>query len=200
MGTTCYQEIIENEKARLDLFKWKVILVAGLGAAAAGLVGTQPIAPALPLALIPLVCIYVDLLCADLTLRIAVITRYLKLVHQEKGESPTDTEYAAFVGKADQLREIPTRRETTKMLLEALAKREWSAYGLAFIAQGISTFALSVGVIFWGCLFLSKPRAQFVVEVAVLGIVSCAWSYLEYKRRFIAVNRLDSIFQDPPPN
>jgi hypothetical protein len=193
VDTKFYQEIIENEKARLDLFKWKVILVAGLGAAAAGLVGTQPIAPALPLALIPLVCIYVDLLCADLTLRIAVITQYLRLVHHGKEQQPADAQYAAFVVEADELREIPTRRETAKMLLEAPAKRERSAYALAFIAQGLSTVALSLGVIVWGCLFLPKPRAQFVIVAAVLGMISGAWSYLEYQRRFIAVIRLNKL-------
>jgi hypothetical protein len=101
-----YQEIIENEKGRLDLFKWKVVLVAGLGAAASGLLSSKPITPVLPLALIPLVCIYVDLLSLDLTPRICVISRYLNLAHGQQ-KDPSDAQYAAFVVMADQMEQAP---------------------------------------------------------------------------------------------
>jgi len=54
-------DLLEAQKIRVDLFKWKLILVAGLGAAASGLVGSNP-APnrGLLLALIPLsVCMLI---------------------------------------------------------------------------------------------------------------------------------------------
>jgi hypothetical protein len=83
-------EIVECSKARIDLFKWKLILVAGLGGTASGVLGTQKFTrPDYLLALIPLVCLYVDLLCWDQTLRIVVIARYLQLLFEVKREIRT---------------------------------------------------------------------------------------------------------------
>ena len=70
-------EILGAEQCRSNYLKWKLFLVAALGASGFGLGGQyfgdegQP--PHLLLALIPFVCIYVDLLCTHLTLRILVI-------------------------------------------------------------------------------------------------------------------------------
>jgi hypothetical protein len=75
-------EIIEAEKARTDFQKWKLILVASLGAVAIGIgaqaqgIQTQVYLPLL--CVIPGVCSYVDLLCAHTTLRILVIAAYLR--------------------------------------------------------------------------------------------------------------------------
>lgn len=80
-------EIVESQKARIDLLKYKLIAVAGLGSFALGSLGTKGL-PAndgglenpilLILTLIPLVCIYVDLVCQHNTMRILVIAQYLK--------------------------------------------------------------------------------------------------------------------------
>jgi hypothetical protein len=55
------EEIIEAEKARTDLLKWKLIIVSGLGAAGLGFTGQSNV-PGAPfvLLLIPGVCLYVD--------------------------------------------------------------------------------------------------------------------------------------------
>jgi hypothetical protein len=189
-----FQEIIENEKARLELFKWKIILVAGLGAAASGLIGVKPIHPALSAALIPFVCVYVDLLAQDLTLRIAVIARYFVLVYKG-GQQPSESQYVAFVGAADQIGKMPTRREALRTVYNQLRDRKWvsSAYGVGFLAQGLSTFVLSAGVVCWGFLFLPNAHAWFLVAAAGFGIIALCWSYLEYKRRFTAVAMMSSL-------
>jgi len=123
----------------------------GLGAAASGLVETHNAKHAnLFFALIPLVCIYVDLLCRDQTLRIVVIARYLYLKHEQK-KDPTETEYEAFVHKAGDM-PVGTFRESItgaiKRLREALiGKTAASAYALQAFAQDFSTVFLSVAVI-----------------------------------------------------
>lgn len=66
------EEIIEAHKARSDYLKWKLILVAALGTAGLGLHDKLE-EVYLFLALIPLVCIYVDLLCVTLKVRVIVI-------------------------------------------------------------------------------------------------------------------------------
>jgi hypothetical protein len=188
------QEIIENEKARLELFKWKIILVAGLGAAASGLVGAKPIHPVLSAALIPYVCIYVDLLAEDLTLRIAVVARYLVLVHQ-RGQQPSNSQYAAFVETADRMDQMPTLRETASRVYIQLRQWNWpsSAYGVGWLAQYLSTFVLSGGVVVWGFLFLSHAHALVLFAIAGFGIIGLLWSYLEHRRRFDAVSEISSL-------
>jgi hypothetical protein len=70
-------EIIESEKARSDLLKWKLIGVATLGAAGLGLNNPQQgVRTYFLLPLIPLLCFYADQLCRHLTLRILVIAAF----------------------------------------------------------------------------------------------------------------------------
>ena len=69
-------EIVESQKARSELLKWKAISVAALGAAGLGLSGPTVPQADLALCFIPLVCAYIDLQCRHLTLRILVIGTY----------------------------------------------------------------------------------------------------------------------------
>jgi hypothetical protein len=74
-------EIIETEKSRSDLIKWKIILIAAIGAAALGVgVELKPDvrAPVALLALVPFVCLYVDAACFHLDLRILAIAAFLR--------------------------------------------------------------------------------------------------------------------------
>lgn len=72
-------EIIESQKAQTDLVKWKLILVAAIGGAGLGAVPNAPKNSAFLLALIPLVCIYVDAVCFHCEIRIVSIARYFRL-------------------------------------------------------------------------------------------------------------------------
>jgi hypothetical protein len=144
-------EIVEAQKAKLDLFKWKLILVAGLGAAASGLVGNHTAShPNFLFALIPLVCIYVDLLCRDQTLRIVVIARYLHLVHLAHDNALSETAYETFVNKAVKMQVGTPRKsigEATTRLCKALEGTSTaSAYAFQALAQ-----VLIDGVSFSGC-------------------------------------------------
>jgi hypothetical protein len=77
-------EIVESEKARIDLLKYKLIAIAALGSIGLGLGGGQSnngaplIHATYILNIIPLVCLYVDLLCHHNTMRILVIGQFLK--------------------------------------------------------------------------------------------------------------------------
>ena len=73
------QEIIEAQKVRSDLMKWKLVLVAAIGAAAFGF-STDDSGVFDPLALcaIPFVCVYVDTLCRHLSLRIQSIGTFIR--------------------------------------------------------------------------------------------------------------------------
>ena len=75
-------EIIESEKSRIDLLKYKLIAVAALAAIGIGVGGYESnpkiLDPELVLGIIPLACVYIDLLCWHNTLRILVIANFLK--------------------------------------------------------------------------------------------------------------------------
>ena len=70
---TLRNELIETQKVRADLMKWKLLIVAGIGGAALGFSGgdggNPPTSAHLALAIIPLACVYVDLLCRHMSLR-----------------------------------------------------------------------------------------------------------------------------------
>ena len=65
-------EVVKLQKARLDLLKWKLILVAGLGAAALGVASDNSRGLPVLFALISFVCLFVDMVCAYIDHRILV--------------------------------------------------------------------------------------------------------------------------------
>jgi hypothetical protein len=71
-------EIGESQKVRVDILKWKLILVAALGAASFGLAAKDSGREPLLLALVPFVCIYADIVCYHHDLRILAIARFLR--------------------------------------------------------------------------------------------------------------------------
>ena len=87
-------EILEAEKYRIDLLKWKFISVAVLGSIA---LGAEPFYDInsdshrneflLIFCLIPLVCIYVDIICKHLNLRIHVISEFIRNYSSLKDEN-----------------------------------------------------------------------------------------------------------------
>ena len=96
-------EIMEAQKTRSDLMKWKVVLVSSLGAVGLGITEIHTVdkikfVPGLVLCLIPFVCVYVDSLCRHLMCKILVIGRFLAT------HDPKDTEllckYEKFTEKA----------------------------------------------------------------------------------------------------
>lgn len=73
-------EIIESEKARTDLIKWKLILVAAIGVTGLGIGSSQSGGghPSILLALVPFVCLYVDAVCYHNEIRIVAIAQFLR--------------------------------------------------------------------------------------------------------------------------
>jgi hypothetical protein len=72
-------ELIETQKVRTDLIKWKLILVSVLAATGLGFTEIKSVPYAeVVLCCIPFVCAYVDLQCASLSLRISGISFYFQ--------------------------------------------------------------------------------------------------------------------------
>ena len=78
------QEIIEAQKVRSDLMKWKLVLVASIGAAAFGFsTSASGVFDPLALCAIPFVCVYVDTLCRHLSLRNQSIGTFIRNIKKE---------------------------------------------------------------------------------------------------------------------
>jgi len=72
------KELMEAQKSRQDLMRWKLVLVSVIGAAALGFSKSPSAEQAgLALCLIPLACCYVDLLCRNLSVRTKLISGFL---------------------------------------------------------------------------------------------------------------------------
>jgi len=73
-------EIIESEKSQADILKWKLIAIAGVASVSLGVGSTAavPEAARLLICLVPLICIYVDLISLHIMTRIITIGFYLK--------------------------------------------------------------------------------------------------------------------------
>jgi TctA family transporter len=124
--STLRQEIIESEKARSDLLKWKLIGLAALGSAGLGLnQGTNGLRAYFLLPLIPLLCFYVDLLCRHLTLRILVIAAFLRRYATDDQKA-----YEDFV-KAE------ARSATSNFFAFEDTALEWSTIVLSALLVGV---------------------------------------------------------------
>lgn len=120
-------EIIESQKARVEILKRKLEITAILGAIGLGLDQTAHL-PKAPLVLccIPFVCLYVDLLCAHLNLRIMVIGQYIRST-----KIGAESGYEQFV---EQARSMGRKNNKSAFDLE-----NWASYG--------SSILLSVAIV-----------------------------------------------------
>jgi hypothetical protein len=176
-------EIIESEKARADLLKWKIILAAAIGGAGLGLGSSAVGANYYLFCLIPLVCVYVDILCSHMNLRIMVIGRFLLMNFHAGIENPTEVRYESFVEKA---RAMPVSQPSA-------SPGGISAFAFEGFAQHFSTAVLSISVIAWGIWGRLRliPEEQWPFYAAgSIGLAASVWGYLAYRQRLRSLTAL----------
>ncbi|HEY0157006.1 MAG TPA: hypothetical protein VGF28_06895 [Thermoanaerobaculia bacterium] len=87
-------EILESQRVQSQLAKWKLLAIAGVAATALGSIpGVPPLTRLAVLALLPLACLYVDVLTLHATVRIMTIARYVR----------TRGNRDLFIGRRDRL-------------------------------------------------------------------------------------------------
>jgi hypothetical protein len=144
-------EIIEAEKSRMDLLKWKLILVATLGAIGLGLNNASSNSKILSslhlmLCLIPLACVYVDLLCKHLQIRILAISYFLQ-----------HTEHRDDISEISWIEQYEEFCESVRA-----DKSQDDAFGLEDWAQKWSTIFLSIMVMLAAPLLKIEQLDSFV--------------------------------------
>jgi hypothetical protein len=203
-------EIIESQKARADLFKWKIILVAAIGAAVLGvgdpLAGTgarsgqEEIVSKREylLCLVPLVCVYTDILCAHMNLRIRVIGQFLRIHPIDAGtdDSAAQVAYENFVHKARQMAK-PSLHAIVHDVRRAIFGATLNAFVFEDIALHVSTMLLSLFVVGWGFaiqwrIFPSNIQGEPRIfwAAGLLGVAATAWALVAYQRRVQALDEL----------
>lgn len=167
-------EIIESEKARTDLMKWKLILVAAIGAAGLGLgSNASPNGnPVVLLALIPFVCLYVDAICSHNEIRIMTIAQFLRT----RDENSVERKYEEYC-----------------------TGHRWQ-FSLEGFALVVTTVGLSVLVLFIGWntdlqgLIPSAPKAgdvawKVLVWAGCAGAVASLVFYCFYRYKIYTLDR-----------
>jgi len=92
------EELIETQKTRTALIKWKLILVSVLGATGLGFMeSNSQINAELLLCLVPLVCAYVDMQYENLSFRIMAIATFLREVWTPPANTSEMQDYEKFV-------------------------------------------------------------------------------------------------------
>jgi hypothetical protein len=136
---TLREEVLTSQGVRSDLLKYKLVAVGGIGAVGLGLAGAEVRGNAdLVLAAVPLACLYIDLLCRHLSLRILVIGTFIR----RQGEGSV----AAYETFADNARELPDGHRTKS----AFALEDW--------AVSWSTLVLSAAVLAYGIAAIIGDR------------------------------------------
>ena len=174
------EEILQAQRVRSDLLKWKLVIVGALSAAGLGLAGSRATGHAdLVLCAVPLVSLYVDLLAYHLSLRILVIGGYFRL---EAGG------YEEYVQSARELSLPHRHRGDTQPTGSAFDLEDW--------AVSWSTGLLSLAVLGYGIYVAIHPAGAasalsipFLASGAVgLGVTLAAQN--SYSKRLKALGEL----------
>jgi hypothetical protein len=191
------EEILESEKVRSDLLKWKLALAGVLGAAGLGFSGSENLRHAdLVLCAIPPVCVYVDLLSLHLNLKMLVIGTFLRQL-PSGGSADEVRRYEAFVdGEARQLAIGPPRflrwirvPDPARRMLLGKDRDSPSAFDLEDWALSFSTIALSVALVVYA-FFNEWPFWLPFALSGVSGLVTTAIGNWQFAKRFEAVRHL----------
>ena len=166
---TLRSEIMQAHEARSELLKWKLVIVGAIGSVGLGLAGAKTSNHAdLVLAAVPLVCIYVDLLCMNLNIRMLVIASWMRKVETENPEQLALRNYERFV---DGFR-------------DAFALEDW--------AIDSATRVLSLAVGLYGVFGAIYGGASAAVSIAfigsgVIGLLSSVAATVAYRKRRAAL-------------
>jgi hypothetical protein len=160
---TLREEIMQAHSTRSELLKWKLVIVGAIGSVGLGLAGANTAKHAdLVLAAIPLVCIYVDLLCMNLNLRILAIASWMRKEVTDDSEQKAISRYEAFLE--------PHRR--------VFALEDWAISG--------GTFAVSAAVVIYGIAGADGGASIAFVTSGAVGVLGSgiAWgAYLVYRKQ-----------------
>jgi hypothetical protein len=91
-----FSELLAAQTTRDELMKWKLIVVSALGAAGLGFIENKTLFDLhLIIAIIPFACVYIDLLCRNLSVRTKRINHFITTLSNDESIE-IDIKYAQF--------------------------------------------------------------------------------------------------------
>jgi hypothetical protein len=175
-------EIIEAEKSRIDLLKWKFLLIAILGSIGLSLKHSSIVEPYFTLCLIPLVCVYVDLLCKHLNIRILVLGTFIKMSRSlalDLKDNPALDLSQLYEEFCHELRQPRSREKNNKKTTKNTHKN--MTFALEDLAQEWSTIICSIFVITIAFIlpFLVKNINNYVIYFMIFsGMLGIIFTFL----------------------
>ncbi|MFY9698541.1 MAG: hypothetical protein WAK34_09530 [Rhodoplanes sp.] len=184
-------EIIETQKARADLLKWKLIILSVLGAVGLGVRFAPYASDPLPiaLALIPLVSLYVDVMCYHLSLRITVLGAFLR-------NCAGDETGSEFGSKLSVLQKYEAFAAKVRMKYKAFDLEDyaltWSTQcvSVAAILLGVFRKKLPIGLIRW------DDNSAIIIS-GIIGLVGARLIYQIVSRKVSDLNTCNLDLQPP---
>jgi hypothetical protein len=183
-------ELIETQKTRTDLIKWKLILVSAILAAAFGLTSSIEKSNILSniklsnikaiLCCIPFICAYVDLQCSALYLRIRGIAAFLLNTEPRDTESQILHDYEKFMDCA--------RKEIQKSE-DSFGKQSLQTVAIFAFSQIINIFITIYGAIASIISVINSSKFPDIISNSVififglLGIWYTEWINKTYRSR-----------------
>jgi hypothetical protein len=182
------KEIIESQKSLSDFMKWKLIAIASIGSVVLGSFDlTNPTAVpkfGLLIALIPLLCAYIDLISVHLILRIIVIGVYIQKAKQPQlvADGAQTVDYEAFVNR----------------VLNERRNYFISPFGLETAALHVSTLILAIFVVlvgnYWAVSFVEKLIYN---ACAIIGFAIPLFLLLTFKLRVQTITTVSTDMKKP---
>lgn len=174
-------ELIDTQKVRTDLIKWKLILVSVILAAAFGFTASTEKSNRLPdikiiLCCIPFICAYVDLQCSALYLRIRGIAAFLRFTEPCDNESRILHEYEKFMYSVRK-----KFQERGKLFI----KSSLQTIAIFWFSRLINIFVALYGVI---ASIISKQSTNsfsnyIILIFGILGILVTEWIFRVSRNR-----------------
>jgi hypothetical protein len=171
-------EILQAQKIRSDLLKWKLGLIGTIGAAGLGFAGAAELQHAdLVLCALPPVAVYVDLLALHLTLRMLVIGAYFRT-----SEAPEARAYREYETIARDARD---------------RDRGVGAFRLEDWALSYSTYAVCAAVAGYGAYQL-VDESMYGVPFVLSGAAGAAAAYFGRERYGEERSKVDRLEIEAP--
>jgi len=149
-----FEKLLEAQKARNELMKWKLILVAAIGSAGLGLLRPNEFNQLyLIIIIIPITSVYVDLLCRNLSLRSLKINIFASTYADADNNESIDIKYHKFY----QQRHVGTSLESIALFwstifitiiitITGILLSEGKKIKLLFVFSGLLSLILTIFV------------------------------------------------------
>lgn len=192
-------EIIESQKAQASFTRWKILLVTIFGAAGLGVLpyGRFSEGSLALLALLPLVCLYVDALCYHSGIRVMVIARYLR------GSDSSEDQQPATDGSDYNTTDLVAARDYENYVVSTRDRFNMEGFALLWVSRFVSVAVAIVAGVAWILPLRSLNPLHLPADVAVVfrilntcwlastALVGFVWSDILYVRHRTRSDYLD---------